>query len=126
VFVIDPHQESIAISEARKLNVPLVAITDTNCDPDVIDFVIPGNDDAIRSIKLITGRIADACVEGSQRRKDVSDRDGDRGDGGGGGGGRGPGGRPRDEISVYQGPRGRGPRGGGGGDRGGPGGGPPG
>ncbi|APR77159.1 SSU ribosomal protein S2p (SAe) [Minicystis rosea] len=116
VFVIDPHQESIAISEARKLNVPVVAITDTNCDPDLIDFVIPGNDDAIRSIKLITSRIADACVEGTQRRRDTGDRDGDR-DGGerGGRGDRGPGGRPREEVSVYQGGRGRGPRGGGGG-----------
>ncbi|WP_437978238.1 30S ribosomal protein S2 [Sorangium sp. So ce295] len=70
IFVIDPHQESIAISEARKLNVPVVAITDTNCDPDLVDFVIPGNDDAIRSIRLITARVADACVEGAQRRKD--------------------------------------------------------
>jgi small subunit ribosomal protein S2 len=105
VFVIDPHQEIIAISECRKLGVPVVAITDTNCDPDLIDYVIPGNDDAIRSIKLITSRISDACVEGSQKRKDTND--GDRG-----GGDRG--GRPREEINVYQGPRGRGgPRGGG-------------
>ena len=105
VFVIDPHQEIIAISECRKLGVPVVAITDTNCDPDLIDYVIPGNDDAIRSIKLITSRISDACVEGSQKRKDTGD--GDRG-----GGDRG--GRPREEINVYQGPRGRGgPRGGG-------------
>src|SRR6185369_10304786 len=73
VFVIDPHQEAIAIAETRKLGVPVVAITDTNCDPDLVDFVIPGNDDAIRSIKLITSRIADACIEGSQRRKDTSD-----------------------------------------------------
>src|SRR3954453_5779876 len=81
VFVIDPHQELIAISEARKLGVPIVAITDTNCDPDLIDFVIPGNDDAIRSIRLITSRVADACVEGAQRRKDHNeDRGGDRQD----------------------------------------------
>jgi small subunit ribosomal protein S2 len=73
VFVIDPHQESIAISEARKLNIPVVAITDTNCDPDLVDFVIPGNDDAIRSIRLITTRIADACVEGMQRRRDTGE-----------------------------------------------------
>jgi small subunit ribosomal protein S2 len=117
VFIIDPHQESIAISECRKLGVPVVAITDTNCDPDLVDFVIPGNDDAIRSIKLITARMADACVEGTQRRRDTGDRDQDRGDGGGRGD-RGPGGRPREEINVYQGGRGRGPRGGGG-DRGG-------
>jgi small subunit ribosomal protein S2 len=115
VFVIDPHQESIAVSEARKLNVPVVAITDTNCDPDLIDFVIPGNDDAIRSIKLITSRIADACIEGAQRRRDTGDRDQDRGEGGEpqrGGRDRGPGGRAQD-VSVYQGGRGRGPRGGG-------------
>jgi small subunit ribosomal protein S2 len=125
VFVIDPHQESIAISEARKLNVPVVAITDTNCDPDLVDFVIPGNDDAIRSIKLITSRIADACIEGAQRRKDhgESDRDGrqDRGemrdrdgrqDRGDRGGDRpqGPPGGGRQDVSVYQGGRGRGPR----------------
>jgi small subunit ribosomal protein S2 len=71
VFVVDPAQERIAVHEARKIGIPVVAITDTNCDPDEIDFVIPGNDDAIRSIKLITSRVADACVEGTQRRKDV-------------------------------------------------------
>lgn len=71
LFVIDPHQELIAVSEARKLQIPIIAITDTNCDPDSVDFVIPGNDDAIRSIKLITSRIADACLEGVQRRKDT-------------------------------------------------------
>lgn len=70
IFVIDPAQESIAINEARKLKIPIVAITDTNCDPDVIDFVIPGNDDAIRSVRLITGAIADACLWGSARRRD--------------------------------------------------------
>ncbi|MFO0555542.1 MAG: 30S ribosomal protein S2 [Polyangiaceae bacterium] len=73
VFVIDPHQELIAVSEARRLGIPVVAITDTNCDPDLVDFVIPGNDDAIRSIRLITTRIADACVEGVQRRRDTGD-----------------------------------------------------
>jgi small subunit ribosomal protein S2 len=70
VFVIDPHQETIAVSEARKLGIPVIAITDTNCDPDLIDFIIPGNDDAIRSIRLITARVADACIEGMQRRKE--------------------------------------------------------
>ena len=74
IFVIDPHQELIALSEARRLGVPVVAITDTNCDPDMVDFVIPGNDDAIRSIKVITSRIADACVEGAQRRKAAPER----------------------------------------------------
>ncbi len=69
MFVIDPHQESIAVAEAKKLKIPVVAITDTNCDPDVIDHVIPGNDDAIRSINIITRRIADACLDGFTRRK---------------------------------------------------------
>ncbi len=66
LFVIDPHKEHIAVDEARKLEIPVVAITDTNCDPDVIDYVIPGNDDAIRAIKLFTGAIADACILGSK------------------------------------------------------------
>jgi small subunit ribosomal protein S2 len=70
VFVIDPGHEEIAIHEARKLELPIVAITDTNCNPDVIDYVIPGNDDALRSIRLITARIADACIEGQSRRKE--------------------------------------------------------
>jgi small subunit ribosomal protein S2 len=78
MFVVDPHQELIAVDEANKLGIPIVAITDTNCDPDKIDFVIPGNDDAIRSIKLITGRVADACIEGLQRRKDTGGRGGQR------------------------------------------------
>jgi small subunit ribosomal protein S2 len=74
IFVIDPAKESIAVQEANKIGVPIIAITDTNCDPDRVDFVIPGNDDAIRSIKLITSRIADAVVEGSQRRKEFMNR----------------------------------------------------
>jgi len=72
VFIVDPAQEAIAVSEARKLKVPIVAITDTNCDPDLVDYVIPGNDDAIRSIRLITAALADACVYGSARRRDQS------------------------------------------------------
>jgi len=72
VFIIDPGQEAIAVNEARKLHVPIVAITDTNCDPDLIQYVIPGNDDAIRSIRLLTGAIADACVYGSARRREHS------------------------------------------------------
>ena len=76
LFVIDPNNEHIAVSEARKLHIPIVALTDTNCDPDLIDFVIPGNDDAIRSIKLITSRIADACIEGLQRHREFSQHDG--------------------------------------------------
>ena len=66
MFVVDPHNEDIAVTEARKLNIPIVAITDTNCDPDVIDYVIPGNDDAIRAIKLISSVIANAVIEANQ------------------------------------------------------------
>ena len=76
LFVIDPHNEHIAVNEARKLHIPIVALTDTNCDPDLIDFIIPGNDDAIRSIKLITSRIADACIEGSQRHREFLQHEG--------------------------------------------------
>ena len=67
IFIIDPRKEHIAISEARKLAIPVVAVVDTNCDPDEVDFVIPGNDDAIRAIRLLTSRIADACMEGRAR-----------------------------------------------------------
>ncbi len=70
VFVIDPAKEHIAVDEARKLEIPVVGVTDTNCDPDQIDHVIPGNDDAIRAIKLFTSRIADACVIGSKVYKE--------------------------------------------------------
>ena len=66
MFIVDPHKERIAVSEARKLNIPIVAIVDTNCDPDEIDYVIPGNDDAIRAVKLIAGAMADAVLEGKQ------------------------------------------------------------
>ena len=67
MFVVDPKNEAIAVREGRRLNIPIVAIVDTNCDPDEIDYIIPGNDDAIRAIRLITSRIADACTEGQQR-----------------------------------------------------------
>ena len=66
LFVVDPHSEEIAIKEAKKLNIPVVAITDTNCNPDDIDYVIPGNDDAIRAVKLIASIIADAVIEANQ------------------------------------------------------------
>ena len=66
MFIVDPHNEEIAVKEARKLNIPIVAITDTNCDPDVIDCVIPGNDDAIRAVKLISSVIANAVIEANQ------------------------------------------------------------
>ncbi|MGI6486879.1 MAG: 30S ribosomal protein S2 [Syntrophomonadaceae bacterium] len=66
VYVVDPRKERIAVAEARKLGIPVIGIVDTNCDPDEIDYVIPGNDDAIRAIKLISSRIADAVLEGKQ------------------------------------------------------------
>jgi small subunit ribosomal protein S2 len=66
MFVVDPEQEDIAVKEARDLNIPIVAITDTNCDPDLIDHVIPGNDDAIRAVKLIASVVANAVIEANQ------------------------------------------------------------
>lgn len=66
LFIIDPRKENIAVMEARKLNIPIVATVDTNCDPDVIDHVIPANDDAIRAVKLLTAKMADAVLEGRQ------------------------------------------------------------
>jgi small subunit ribosomal protein S2 len=69
VFIIDCKKEKIAISEAKKLGIPTVAIVDTNCDPDDIDYVIPGNDDAIRTIRLVTSRLADAVIEGAHERQ---------------------------------------------------------
>ncbi len=70
LFIIDPKKERIAIAEAIKLGIPIVAIVDTNCDPDEIDYVIPGNDDAIRAVKLISGKMADAIIEGHQSQVD--------------------------------------------------------
>jgi len=64
IFVVDPSREEIAVLEARKLGIPIIAIVDTNCDPDLIDFIIPGNDDAIRAIKLFLSKVADAILEG--------------------------------------------------------------
>lgn len=66
IFIVDPKKERIAVAEARKLSIPVVAIVDTNCDPDEVDFVIPGNDDAIRAIKLIASKIAEAMIEGKE------------------------------------------------------------
>ncbi|MGB9662112.1 MAG: 30S ribosomal protein S2 [Moorellaceae bacterium] len=66
LFVVDPRKERIAVAEARRLGIPIVAIVDTNCNPDEIDYVIPGNDDAIRAVKLLTSKIADAVLEGLQ------------------------------------------------------------
>lgn len=66
IFVVDPRKERIAIAEARNLGIPIIAIVDTNCDPDEVDYVIPGNDDAIRAVKLFASKIADAVLEGRQ------------------------------------------------------------
>lgn len=71
VFVIDPKKEQIAVREARKLGVPVVAVVDTNCDPDDIDYVIPGNDDAIRAIRLFAAKMADACLDGAAAREEA-------------------------------------------------------
>ena len=103
LVIVDPDQESIAVSEARKLGIPIVAITDTNCDPELVDYVIPGNDDAIRAVRLVTGAIADACVFGAARRRDHQmQRDG-RDGGRDGGGGREGGGRANEPTVVYAG-----------------------
>ena len=72
MFIVDPHKERIAVAEARKLNIPIVAIVDTNCTPDEIDYVIPGNDDAIRAVKLIAGAMADAVLEGKQGNQEAA------------------------------------------------------
>ena len=71
MFVVDPRKERIAVAEARKLNIPLVGIVDTNCDPDEIDYVIPANDDAIRAVKLLTAKMADALLEAKQGESDA-------------------------------------------------------
>ncbi|HEX2916692.1 MAG TPA: 30S ribosomal protein S2 [Chloroflexia bacterium] len=122
MFVIDPHKERIAMAEALRLEIPVIAIGDTNADPDEINYVVPGNDDAIRSIKIITARLADAYIEGANRREAMRaeqmmseeesgggrdrggrdrDRDRDRGDRGG---------RDRDRNRGDRGGRDRGDR----------------
>jgi len=101
VFIIDPVQETISVSEARKLGIPIIAITDTNCDPDKVDYIIPGNDDAIRSVRLITGAVADACIYGAARRREFQQRS------------EAGGGRQDSQAQViYSGRGGRGPEGG--------------
>ena len=71
MFIVDPRKEKIAVQEAHSLNIPIVAIVDTNCDPEEVDYVIPGNDDAIRAVKLIAGRMADAVIESKQGEQDT-------------------------------------------------------
>ncbi|MFO7885713.1 MAG: 30S ribosomal protein S2 [Desulfobacteraceae bacterium] len=78
IFIIDPKNESIAVKEGKKLGIPIVAVVDTNCDPDDIDYIIPGNDDAIRSIRLFASKIADACIEGNERYQEKMQADKDK------------------------------------------------
>jgi len=78
IFVIDPKNESIAVQEGKRLGIPIIAIVDTNCDPDDIDFVIPGNDDAIRAIRLFASRIADACIEGKSLYQEKQSAEADK------------------------------------------------
>jgi len=75
MFIVDPRKERIAVSEAHKLGIPIVAIVDTNCDPDEIDCVIPGNDDAIRAVRLIAGAMADAVIEGHQGEQGAAEEE---------------------------------------------------
>jgi len=78
LFVVDPRTEAIAVREGRRLNIPIIAIVDTNCNPDEIDYIIPGNDDAIRSIRLITSRIANACITGKERLAEKQQAEADK------------------------------------------------
>jgi small subunit ribosomal protein S2 len=80
IFVVDPKNEAIAVNEGRRLNIPIIAIVDTNCDPDDIDYIIPGNDDAIRAIRLLTSRIADACLDGHARHEEKMQAQADKED----------------------------------------------
>jgi small subunit ribosomal protein S2 len=78
IFVVDPKNEGIAVREGRRLGIPIIAIVDTNCDPDLIDYIIPGNDDAIRAIRLLTSRVADACIEGRARHEERRQAEADK------------------------------------------------
>ncbi len=78
IFIIDPKKERIAIAEARKLSIPVVAVVDTNCDPDEVDYVIPGNDDAIRAIKLLTSKMANAVIEGREAQSKASEQEAEK------------------------------------------------
>ena len=79
IFVIDPNNESIAVREGRRLNIPIAAVVDTNCDPDEVDYPIPGNDDAIRAIRLLTSKIADACLAGKELLAEKQQAEADKG-----------------------------------------------
>jgi small subunit ribosomal protein S2 len=78
IFIVDPKNEAIAIREGKRLRIPIISIVDTNCDPDDVDYVIPGNDDAIRSIRLISSRIANACIEGKKRLNEKRQAESDK------------------------------------------------
>ncbi len=80
IFVVDTKNEAIAVREGRRLGIPIVAVVDTNCDPDEVDYIIPGNDDAIRAIRLITSRIADACIEGRAKHQEKVHAQADKAD----------------------------------------------
>ena len=75
IFIVDPRKEKIAIAEAKKLNIPIVAIVDTNCDPEDVDYVIPGNDDAIRAVKLVVSTIANAVIEGREGKQETPEEE---------------------------------------------------
>jgi len=79
LFVVDTQREDIAVQEANRLGIPVVAVVDTNCDPDVIDYPIPGNDDAIRAIRLVTSKVADACLDGRNKLSEMQQADVDKG-----------------------------------------------
>jgi len=78
IFIVDPKHEAIAIREGKRLRIPIVSIVDTNCDPDDVDYIVPGNDDAIRSIRLISSRIATACIEGKKRLEEKKQAESDK------------------------------------------------
>jgi small subunit ribosomal protein S2 len=78
LFIVDPSREQIAVLEARRLGIPIIAIVDTNCDPDLIDYVIPGNDDAIRAIKLFLSKVADAIIDGKAAYAEKTASEGDK------------------------------------------------
>ncbi|MBU4010977.1 MAG: 30S ribosomal protein S2, partial [Proteobacteria bacterium] len=78
IFIVDPKHEAIAIREGKRLRIPIVSIVDTNCDPDDVDYIVPGNDDAIRSIRLISSRIATACLEGKKRLEEKKQAESDK------------------------------------------------
>jgi small subunit ribosomal protein S2 len=78
IFIVDPKNEAIAVREGKRLGIPIIAIVDTNCNPDEIDYIIPGNDDAIRAIRLISSRVADACIEGKDRLAEKEQAEADK------------------------------------------------